>query len=271
MLGYIHDIIKVSSFPSNIDDTDELFLFYILEGLTNAYQIFSKLKGENVYRAYKNVHRRIKKLFESNLIEEVKTESGFKHGARNYRLTTRGLVYIFSELGTPYSTNIFLPYLENVLFRTLLYPCFERSTIKSATYSLSRLIGNYLEECCRTTRYTLEEMTDYVNPAMESRELLDSIPIKILQYQLNWHIKSFILKAAILTEDLIDWRNFAELSTAKSFSSTGKLRCIANDRVDTLTLLSGDKKFMKALEEIEGQFSKGYDKLIELKNKKKSK
>jgi hypothetical protein len=77
MPGYIHDIIKVSSFPSNIDDTDELFLFYILEGLTNAYQIFSKLKGEDVYRAYKNVHRRIKKLFESNLIEEASSFSCF--------------------------------------------------------------------------------------------------------------------------------------------------------------------------------------------------
>jgi hypothetical protein len=155
-----------------------------------------------------------------------------------------------------------------MLFRTFLYPYFERNTIKAATYSLSRLIENYLEECCQITRYALEMVVDYVEPDMKSSELLESSPIIILQYQLNWHIKSFILKTAIMTEDLIDWRNLAEQGTEHPFSPKGVIRCIANDRIKTFALLSDDKKFMKALEEIEKQFSESYNNIIELKNKK---
>jgi hypothetical protein len=128
---------------------------------------------------------------------------------------------------------------------------------REATYSLS-LIENYLEECSQLTRYALEAVRDYIQTDMKSSELFDCPPIEILQYQLNWHIKSFLLKIAIMTKDLIDWRTFRE----------DKFQCTANDRIETFILLSGDKKFMKALEEIERPFREGYGKLIELKNKK---
>jgi hypothetical protein len=262
--GYISEVTNVRSFPSDIDDTDEYFLFLILnKGLTSAYQIFSRLKAENTHMAYKNVHRRIRNLFESNLIEEIKTEGGFKHGARNYKLTTRGLVYLFSELGAPYSSNILLSYMDNILFTTFVDPCFERRTIRSATYSLSRLIENYLEECCRMTRYALEWMVDYSYPDMQPRELLETAPIEVLRYQLNWHIRSFILKTTMMKDNFIDWRQW----TGRPLGSR-TLHCIANDRMDTFLLLSQDRKFVRAAEEIKEQFSEGFSKLVDFKKNK---
>lgn len=266
---YILEVTKIKSIPILIiDDIDQQFLWYILRGQTSAYKIFSILKIRSPM-AYKNVHSRIKNLFNLNLIEEIKTEGGFKHGAINYKLTTRGLVCHFSEIGSPHEGNIFLSYSENTLFKTFLYPYFERNTIKSATYSLSRLIASYLEQCCQMTRYALEMLVYYIDPDIKSTEVVELPPIIVLQFQLNWHIKSFLLKTAIMTEDVIDWRYFGQQVSARYSQSKGSIRCTANDRVETFTLLSGDKKFMKALEEIEEQFSEGYNKLIELKNKKK--
>ena len=215
--------------------------------------------------AYKNVHRRIRYLFELNLIEEIKKDGGFKHGAINYKLTTRGLVYLFSELGfnAPSSSKIVLSYMDNILFTTFLDPYFERRTIRSATYSLSRLIENYLNECSQMTRYALESMVYYSYPDMQPSDLWDAPPIQVLEYQLNWHIQSFILKTAIMKDDFVDWRNLERL-TERPFGSR-KIHCIANDRIDTFALLSGDKKFMKALEEIEDEFSEGFNKLVEFK------
>ena len=106
-----------------IETGDEIYLHWILDGHTSAYKIWLVHKKEYGPIAYKNVHRRIKKLFNANLIEDVKIEGGFKHGARNYKLTTRGLVYIFGELLIPRNiTNILLIYPYNILFAAFLYP-----------------------------------------------------------------------------------------------------------------------------------------------------
>jgi hypothetical protein len=270
--GYICEVVKFKEIPLGIDSLEEQFLHHILHGHKNAYQMRSLLKKEGTPMAYKNVHRRIKKLFEANLIEEIKIEGGFKHGARNYKLTTRGLVYIFSELGAVLNINKISTYSENILFKTLVYPYFERNTIKYATYSLIGLIESYLEECCQITRYALEFMVEYIEPGtnMTAAELVRLPPIAKLQIQLNWHIKSFIVKTAIMKEGLIKWDDLNEQRPHHYFPSRGKIKCTANDRLETFSLLSEDKKFMNALEEIEEEFSEGYDKLIELKNKKKN-
>jgi hypothetical protein len=83
---YIRDLPRDKTY--RISDLDVIFLQFIREGITSAYQIFSKLKKEEDLPpvSYKNVHRRIQKLLDSNMIEEVKTQHGFKHGARNFRL-----------------------------------------------------------------------------------------------------------------------------------------------------------------------------------------
>jgi hypothetical protein len=265
ILEYIYEVIKIKSIPLGLDNVDEIFLFHILEGHTSAYQIYLILeKGI----AYKNVHRRIKRLFEANMIEEVETKGGFKHGAKNYKLTTRGLVYLFAELVIPDIGNISLTYSENILFRTFLYPYFERNTIKSATYSLLRLLENYVVDCCQMTRYALDIMVTYLSPEdidIKSSEFVDSPPINKLQFQLNWHIRSFLLKIPSMKDEIVDWRYLTNQTAENRFPSQDNIICTANDRIETFFLLSKDKKFMNALQEIERDFHEGYHKLVELK------
>jgi len=272
VLGYISEVVE----PRPMEDIgylEEEFLEFVLEGTTSPYQIFRRLKKEDGMQpiAYKNVHRRIRKLLDLNMIEEIKTLGGFKHGARNFRLTTRGIVYIFSELGAPQSkSKILLSYYSaNTLFKTFLYPYLEANTIKSATYSLFRLIENYLEECCRITRYALDWMVDYTDRNDPHVTMLGSPPIVALHYQLNWHIRSFILKLCIMTEDVIDWREYPNPDPETRSPSMDRIQCVKNDRMETFTLLANDKKFMRALQEVEKPFSEGYKTIIKLKNMKR--
>ena len=72
----------------------------------------------------------------------------------------------------------------------------------------------------------------------------------ILSHQLEWHKRSFIIKLATMKEELLSWR-----------------RQTADDREETLELLTKDKKFISALEEYGGEFRKGYDTFITLSSK----
>lgn len=274
ILGYISEIIKNGPIPIGIDEVDEQYLYYILEGHTSAYKIHSLIQKQKGSTAYKNVHRRIKKLFKSELIEEVKSEGGFKHGAINYKLTTRGLVYFFSELGVPNLYSIPSLYSENILFGTFLYSYFEKKTIKSATYSLIRLMENYLEECCMITRYALDILVTYLEPGQTSVNPDDFgilPPIEKLYFQLNWHVKSFLLKVAIMKDEHIDWRDSIPMHPEDRFPSQEKILCSANDKIETYDLLSEDRKFMQALNAVQTDFTQGYQKLLQVKNNKKSK
>lgn len=247
---YISEFLTVV--PTSLDGTDEFFLSQILSGYTSAYKLYSLLKKERYPMAYKNVHRRIRRIYEGGLIEENPQPGGYKHGAINYRLTSRGLMYLFSELITPNNIHeVMLKYPKNTLFKLFIYDYFEKETLRHSTYTLTSLLQNYIEECCQKIRlFVSSTLVDKWN-AYEGEGYLESgNSLKYtLVYQLEWHKRSFILKVATLKNELIDWRNKR-----------------ANDRQETLKLLANDKKFMAALEKYGREFRQGYDALIALKN-----
>jgi hypothetical protein len=103
--------------------------------------------------AYKNVHRRIRRIHEAGLIEEITKQGGYKHGAINYRLTSRGLMYLFSELMTPKNIHeIMLKYSQNTLFKFFVYGFFEKQTLTRSTPTLEFLLQDYIEEGCQKIR-----------------------------------------------------------------------------------------------------------------------
>jgi hypothetical protein len=253
--GYISDL---RSQPIKIDLLEEICLQEILDGNTSAYKIYSLFKtdkfGIGHGLAYKNVHKRIRRIHKGGLIEYIQRPGGYKHGAINYRLTSRGLVYLFSELMTPKDIRVVMvKYPTNSLFKLFVYDYFDRKTLEHSTVTLTSLLQNYIVECCQKIRLfvdspLVDHYTVYEVGYLEPGNFLKDILI----YQLEWHKRSFILKVATLKDELIDWENKR-----------------ANDRQETLELLANDKKFMAALEEYGGEFRKGYDTLITLRRNKK--
>jgi hypothetical protein len=251
--GYISEFLSVES--TRIDGLDEFFLSHILSGYTSVYKLHSLIKTEpwNMSMAYKNVHKRIRRIYKGGLIEEIPKPGGYEHGAINYRLTSRGLMYLFSELITPKNIHeIMIKYPKNSLFKFFVYNYFEKETVEHSTQTLTSLLQNYMVECCQKIRLFVDsKLVEYYGAYAGKGYLEQENVLKyMLAYQLEWHKRSFILKVATLKNELIDWRDER-----------------ANDRQETLELLANDKKFMAALEKYGGEFQKGYDTLITLRSK----
>ena len=124
------------------------------------------------------------------------------------------------------------------------------------------------------TRYALDILVTYLEPgqtSVEPDEFGILPPIEKLYFQLNWHVKSFLLKVAIMKEEHIDWRDILPMHPENRFPSQEKILCTANDKIETYDLLSEDRKFMQTLNAVQTDFIQGYQKLMQVKNNKKSK
>jgi len=251
--GYISEFLNPA--PIRLDILDEIFLSDILGGYTSAYKLHSKMRNTtSPSMAYKNVHKRIRRMHQGGLIEEMTQPGGYKHGAINYRLTSRGLVYLFSELFTPKDIRaVMVKYPTNSLFEFFVYDYFDRKTLEHSTVTLNSLLQNYIAEGCQKIRVFVDSPLVDAYGVYEGEGYFQqgNFLKDILVYQLEWHKRSFILKVATLKDELIHWENKR-----------------ANDRQETLELLANDKKFMAALKEYSGEFRKGYDTLILLSNKR---
>ena len=144
---YISDFLTPKGIKA--DSIDEWLLWSIMHGVTSVYKLYSVGKDEynKASMAYKNVHRRIRRIHEAGLIEEIKKPGGYKHGAINYRLTSRGLMYLFSELMTPKNIDeIMFQHPGNTLFKFFVYDYFEKRTLEHSTQTLRFLLQDYIEE-----------------------------------------------------------------------------------------------------------------------------
>src|SRR5437867_5110881 len=197
--GYISEVCN-DPIIGSIDAGDEYFLERISEGFNSAYKIYKDHQRFHSI-SYKNVHQRVQKLLRYALIEEVLIPGGLKHGARNYRLKTRGIVYIFTELlKTRNFTSFILSHQANIIFKTFLEPYLETRTIKNATYSLSILLANYITECCEITRNCINLAMDYAynDKISNNSDLFNTPPIIYIYYILMSSIQLFIVRSAIL-------------------------------------------------------------------------
>ena len=136
--------------PVGIGGTEELFLkFFANSESYSAYQIYIKMeKG----MAYKNVHTRVKRLLELNLITQIEGE--FKKGAKFYKISPYGLIHYISYIIT--ENHRFIIYnLDNPVMQYLLLQIFEKDTVNyfwNLKEFHSREIMQYLHDCCYITR-----------------------------------------------------------------------------------------------------------------------
>jgi hypothetical protein len=111
---------------------------------------------------YKNVHTRVIRLYELNLIENVEKES--ERGAKYYRLSTGGIYNLIRKqrrLFIKIIKNVLQNYEDNIIFKMLLYPYLEKNTILHIydTRLLSKICG-YLYDCCEATEIALDSINN---------------------------------------------------------------------------------------------------------------
>src|SRR5919198_12726 len=144
---------------------------FVTSPYLSTYQIYKSLKGTrdgHSNMAYKDVHKRIKRLDSLQLIEKVSKEEIHTpwesiHAPIYYRLTTGGIFNLLyknkSFMIYKGRAKIFQNYANNIIFKTFLYPYFAQATlikIKSS-YLFTEIFG-YLLKCCEFTNALLEEI-----------------------------------------------------------------------------------------------------------------
>lgn len=132
-------------------------------GILKLLKLAAKGKGREKSPAYKDVHKRVKRLLELGLIYQ--TENHFERGAKHYRVTPYGLIASLDK-------DIFIPALsftkpnydddygqitfnaDNIIIRSLLYELLEKEAIskfRELPDYFQMGIKQYLHECCSTT------------------------------------------------------------------------------------------------------------------------
>jgi hypothetical protein len=141
--------------PPDLGQTE----FKILDCFANrnsqsAYGIFGEL-GKTI--AYKDVHKRVKRLMQLKLIEQINDH--FERGAKHYQITPYGLITKLSG-SIDMNHKFILVNKKNEVIRSLLLQFFEEQTIDSF-YFLKEFptedIGYYLHDCGSITKDICKE------------------------------------------------------------------------------------------------------------------
>lgn len=170
-----------------LGETEKLFLLIVSKQPTSVYRISAGLKGgfiiigESVLptgiesMAYKNVHKRIKRLRSLGLIEV--SQGHFKRNAKMYELTSGGL---FERLLDPFPIlpDIVNLYGKSPIIETLVYQFFKVETISRFESIPLAQLRLYLRKCCQAIlstldihRYESERIKEWRQP--NSQEHLD--------------------------------------------------------------------------------------------------
>ena len=99
----IEELVSEVSKYKRIDlgEREAEFLARIGEGYNSSYKIFSRLKSIGLPMHYKNVNKRVTRLYELKLIKEAKGES--IHNAKFFALTSEGIFYLLTQWQTNFN------------------------------------------------------------------------------------------------------------------------------------------------------------------------
>jgi hypothetical protein len=259
----------------NWDDRD--FLSEIVEGSTSAYAMHKRHTSEyererkkdpdntELYKplAYININKRFRKYHRLGLLEEEIIDGGYAHGARNYRVSEKGLVFLFLDVIHPNIDDNFRKFSQSKLFHTFILPYFETKTIEHYTLSLTRFIEYYLEDICSkisnalnpklleeyhyNTKLPLSQQFDLNNNDPYEDPAYAINPISELLIQLETTHKSLILDLVSMNEKILT--RYVPNPTKE-------------DKIKTIQLLSKDKIFMSEFKKIKNEIDNSYNKLL---------
>lgn len=166
--GYIVELTKSPNQVNIGPVLSHLLLKFAKYSKVSTYDLYKYTKNTEGVTSYKNVHKKVHQLLSNRMIEQVvgsktKVPKNTKDPIY-YRLSSFGIFYIFNKLtDIPDLSAIITNYENDELFRNLLYPYFQKSTLLGIKDSLTQTdIASYLSECCKLIEVLLASV-DNVN------------------------------------------------------------------------------------------------------------
>lgn len=258
---------------------DELFLRNILWGSTSAYSMHRKLQRSYESRkksdpdcsnslvsymikppAYININKRFRKLHRLGFLEEVNVPGGYSHGARNYKISEKGFVFLLSHKVHFDFYKYFKELSKTKLFQIFIAPYFDNKTIQECTLTLSSFIVFYLEDICT-------KISNALNPDILERHHFDrTIPLSERYGKIDNPEDNLVYANPDLYDLLIRLKNsYRSLILDTIFMDQEILKTHRQpddeNKRKTLMLLSKDKKFMTTLKKIKKEINNQIDQL----------
>jgi len=240
-----------------LGSTEKLFLSIICIEPASAYRIAGRLKNGFIDTpvgivtadikpmAYKNVHKRVIRLYSLGLIEKI--EGNFTRNAKNYKLTTKGLLEQLLD-ANPLLPDIFDVYRSNPVIETLIYQYFEFETIASFEELPLVYLRNYLRRCCEAVLSRLD-VHRYETNFIE-RSGVSNFELKLKQHDshlpgsidktIRQEAKNFVFEIVIISKDedpYVSDKNYRNIFPRQA--------------------LVKDKRFIGLLQEIKNDFKNG--------------
>lgn len=190
---------------------------------------------------YKNVHQSVKKL-EALGLASLSSRGKDGHAATNYVLTTKGWGFLISDaefffylptssIKAKYADGSLIrrsqfpkPFLESSIFRELIEPYFEKSTLAAISDEVYSALLVYLRECVETIKKHKEFNSEYiVEGSLTASILRDIAETKLLTIaQIN------LVDTSLCEEDELKFRQFL-LSDNKFHEQMKRIRARLNE------------------------------------------
>ena len=191
-------------------------------------------KKERKPMFYKNVHIRVKRLYELKLIEKKEKES--ERGAIYYGLSTGGIYYLIHNMSHEFIIilkNVLQNHRDSIIFKIFLDPYIKRDTLLQikSTSRISR-ICSYLHECCEATERAIESINRSSNGYFKEQVFLwQDVPGDDA-----WRLKDFLNR-----KFNVNWLENAEIrkadeNTIKISHGSKSISIKLNDKKDKAIL-----------------------------------
>jgi hypothetical protein len=252
-IGYTDEIKKYKKIM--LGETEIMFLDIYSNRTVSAYEITQILENSGMHMSYKNVHRRVKRLTELQLIKKDSVDP--KHMSIIYKITAQGIFQMLLE-GHLFFTNWLIKNHKDPILHAILFQFFCEETIqKFNTLARLKVLADYLKKCCEGILAIISAFQSSYNQNKRSSHLEYAIN-ELIQDELRNFIFQIISVKKLPVRDfgLIDYNKpwFSEVGNEKELIQ--KTDPDYSEAFPKATLMR-DRKFMKLLSEIKSDFETG--------------
>ena len=225
------------------------FLLKLVSGHDQSFKIKSYLKLRSAPAETKDPTSVISQYLEDIGFLDI-SKGKFLSSSKSFRFRTHGLYYIFLNISI-YPPQFLIKYQDDIILQTLVFQYFQEKTIKMSTGRFYSQLTTYIQECCNHTLNAIED----VNSSHKEEDKIKVIDR--LKFDLEWLIRRLAFKLIIMYNDtnlLAINPGVKEDVRVTLYELEAKMKGI----------LSQDVKFIGLVENLNKDFSEGYQEMISL-------
>ncbi len=245
--NYIESLLSYKKQDLTLDQ--RAFLLKLVSGHDQSFKFKSYLKLRNPPSDTKDPTSIISQYLEDTGFLEI-GRGRFLSSSKSFRFRTNGLFYIFLNISI-YPPQFLIKYQDDIILQTLVYQFFQEKTIKMSTGRFYSQLTTYIQECCNLTLNAIDDVNSS-NKEDDKIRIIDR-----LKFDLEWLIRRLAFKLLIMYNET----NLLAVNTGLKDDVRVTLYELETKMKG---ILSGDLKFIDLIENLNKDFSEGYQEMISL-------